>query len=91
MKTTHLKFECMDVCLDIPSARLSVSRWIYRRRYPIRIVSVTENTVLVELQAPDTGAHNRAVNALGRILQRQLDRREFVQSRLVPTMERAGA
>jgi hypothetical protein len=87
MKTTQFKFECTDVSLNIPSARLSVSRWIYRRRYPIRIVSITENAVIVELQAPDTGAHNRAVNALGRILQRQLDRREFVQSRLVPSFD----
>jgi hypothetical protein len=91
MRISEFKFKCTGIALDIPSARLSVSRWIYRRAYPIRIVSITENAVLVELQAPDTGEHNRAVNALGRILQRQIDRREFVQSRLVPTMERAGA
>jgi hypothetical protein len=87
MKTTQFKFECTDVCLDVPSARLSISRWIYRRRFPIRIISITPHAVIVELQAPDTGAHNRAVNALGRILQRQLDRREFVQSRLVPSFD----
>jgi hypothetical protein len=87
MKTSQFKFECTGIALDIPSARLSISRWIYRRAYPIRIVSITENAVIVELQAPDTGSHNRAVNALGRILQRQLDRREFVQSRLIPSFD----
>jgi hypothetical protein len=87
MKTTQFKFECMDVSLDIPSARLSVSRWIYRRRFPIQIISITLHAVIVELQAPTTAHHNRAANALGRILQRQLDRREFVQSRLVPSFD----
>lgn len=80
-----------DEPLDIPSARLAVSRWIRRRAYPIRIVSITETAVIVELQAPTTAHHNRAVNSLGRILQRQLDQRHAVQSRLVPSMERAGA
>ena len=84
MKTTQFKF-ATDEPLNIPSARLSVSRWIRRRAYPIKVLSITETAVLVELQAPTAAHHNRAVNALGRILQRQLDRRHCVQSRLVPS------
>jgi hypothetical protein len=48
-------------------------------------VSVTPYEVIVELDAPDNAYHNRAVNALGKILSRQLDRRHFVQSRLRTT------
>ena len=87
MKITTFKFETRTELLDIPSASLSVRRWIRRRAYPIRIVGITSTSVLVELQAPTNAHHNRAVNALGNILQRQLDRRHWVQSRLVPTFE----
>lgn len=86
MRTTQFKFETRTEPLNIPSARLSVSRWIGRRAYPIRLISITERTVIVELEAPTNAHHNRAVNSLGKILQRQLDRRHFVQSRLVPTL-----
>jgi hypothetical protein len=88
MKTTTFKFETRTELLDIPSASLSVRRWISRRAYPIRIVGITSTSVLVELQAPSTTHHNRAVNALGKILQRQLDHRHFVlESRLTPSFE----
>lgn len=74
-----------DEALDVPSATLSTSRWMKRRAYPIQLVSVTPYEVVVELDAPNNAHHNRAVNALGRILQRQLDRRYALQSRLTPT------
>jgi hypothetical protein len=88
MKITTFKFETRTELLDIPSASLSVRRWIRRRAYPIRLVGITSTSVLVELQAPSTAHHNRAVNALGEILSRQLDRRHFVlESRLTPSFE----
>ena len=74
-----------DEALDVPSATLSTSRWMKRRAYPIQLVSVTPYEVVVELDAPNNAYHNRAVNSLGRILQRQLDRRYSVQSQLRPT------
>lgn len=69
--TTNIDGESFDV----PSATLSTTRWARRRSFPIRIVSVTERSVSVELGAPTTGHHNRAVNSLGNILTRQLERR----------------
>jgi hypothetical protein len=74
-----------DEPLDVPSATLSTSRWMKRRAYPIQLVSVTPYEVIVELDAPDNAHHNRAVNALGKILSRQLDRLHSVQSRLRTT------
>lgn len=86
MKAYTFKFiACPSTPLHIASARLSVSRWINRRAYPIRIIHITDREVLVELQAPTNAHHNRAVDALGKILQRQLDRRYALQSRLVPS------
>ena len=74
-----------DEPLDIPSATLSTKRWMSRRKYPIEIKSVTPYELVIELDAPSNAHHNRAVDALGRILQRQLDRRHGLQSRLSPT------
>lgn len=91
MKTTTFRFESRDEALHIPSATLSTIRWARRRSFPIRIVSVTEHEVLVELDAPTTAHHNRAVNSLGKILQRQLDRRHWVQSYLTPSYAVATA
>ena len=84
MKTKQFTFTTNEP-LDIPSATLSTSRWMKRRAYPIKLVSVTQHKVIVELDAPSNAHHNRAVNALGGILQRQLDRRYSVHSRLTPT------
>jgi len=77
MKTTTWKYttNIEGEAFDIPSATLSTTRWARRRSFPIRIVSVTERCVSVELDAPTTGHHNRAVNSLGKILTRQLERR----------------
>jgi hypothetical protein len=91
MKITTFKFNIESddgVGFDIPSATLSTTRWARRRSFPIRVASVTTRSVCVELEAPSTAHHNRAVNALGRILSRQLDRRHFVlESRLTPSFE----
>jgi len=92
MKITTFKFNIESddgIGFHIPSATLSATRWARRRSFPIRVTSVTPRSVCVELEAPSNALHNRAVNALGKILSRQLDRRHFVlESRLVSTHEK---
>jgi hypothetical protein len=71
--------------LDIPTALPLVRNWIKRRKFPIRIVEITPCHVIVDLDSSGTLEHNRAVNALARILSNHLDQRHFVESRLNPT------
>ena len=77
MRTTTWKYttNIEDESFDVPSATLSTTRWARRRSFPIRIISITPRSVMVELNAPTTGHHNRAVTSLAKILDRQLDRR----------------
>lgn len=79
MKTCTWKYttNIEDESFDIPSATLSTTRWARRRSFPIRIVSITERSVSVELDAPTTGHHNRAVTSLAKILDRQLNHRKW--------------
>ena len=71
--------------LEIHAAFAATQQWAKRRPFPVRIVDISPHRVSVELQAADNGQHNRAVDSLGRILQKQLDRLHSVQSRLVHT------
>jgi hypothetical protein len=71
--------------LELHAAFAVTQRWARRRPFPVRIVSVSPHRVSVELQAADNGQHNRAVDSLGRILEKQLDRLHFLQSSLVHT------
>ena len=73
-----------DELMTISTARRAVQQWAKRRAFPIVIVEITETAVVVQLAAPDAGTHNRSVNALARILQRQLDAKHWLVSRLVP-------
>ena len=73
-----------DELMIISTARRAVRQWAKRRAFPTVIVEITETAVIVQLAAPDTGIHNRSVNALARILQRQLDEQHALVSRLVP-------
>ena len=75
-----------DELLSISTARRAVQQWAKRRAFPIVIVDITMLTVVVQLAAPDTGTHNRSVNALARILQRQLDKQHALISRLRSTL-----
>jgi hypothetical protein len=63
-----------DKPLHVSSARKSAMRWANRRKFGIVVQEVTPHKVLVSTYAPDTKTHNRAVNALARILDAQLDR-----------------
>jgi hypothetical protein len=72
--------------MDVASATKAVRGWMLRRSFPTKLVLASEFKIVVELQAPHNGIHNRSVNSLGRILQRQLDRKLNVESRLVPTL-----
>jgi predicted Zn-dependent protease len=74
-----------DELMTISTARRAVQQWAKRRAFPIVIVEITQTAAIVQLAAPDAGTHNRSVNALARILQRQLDRQHALVSRLVPT------
>lgn len=74
-----------DTPIHVPITARLVLKWMYRRSYPIRILSVTTREVVVELDAPSNAEHNRAVNSLARIVQRRLDRHHNVLSRLTPT------
>jgi hypothetical protein len=74
-----------DEALTVSEAHRAVQQWAKRRTFPIVISTITETTVIVQLAAPDNGVHNRSVNALARILQRQLDSKHALVSRLVPT------
>lgn len=73
-----------DIPLDLCAATKSIRSWMLRRAFPTRLVHATEYKIVVELQAPHNGIHNRSVNSLGRILQRQLDKQHCFESRLVP-------
>ena len=75
-----------DEFLTISTARRAVQQWAKRRAFPIVIVDITTFTVVVQLAAPDTRTHNRSVNALARILQRQLDQQHALISRLRSTL-----
>jgi hypothetical protein len=76
-----------DTPMDVASAAKSIRGWMLRRTFPIKLLVVSEFKIVVELQAPHNGIHNRSVNSLGRILQRQLDKQHCFESRLVPTLE----
>lgn len=82
MKATQFKFET-DEPMNVSLAKMAVNQWERRRTFPIRVISITENSVIVELESPDSKGHNKSVNSLARILQRQLDLIHCVQSRLV--------
>ena len=71
--------------IHIPTASKLARQWAKRRTFPIRIVEVTTRHVMIELDAPDNGVHNRAVQSLARILSRHLDETHSVESRLNPT------
>jgi hypothetical protein len=71
--------------IHVPTALKLSRQWAKRRPFPIRIVEVTTRFVFVEIDAPDNGVHNRAVQSLARILSRHLDETHFVESRLNPT------
>jgi len=71
--------------LHVPTALPLVRNWIKRRAFPIHIVEITPCHVIVDLDVTGTLEHNRAVNALARILSRHLDKLHSVESRLVPT------
>ena len=73
-----------DELMTISTARRAVQQWAKRRAFPIVIAEITPHAVIVQLAAPDAGTHNRSVNALARILQRQLDEQHALVSRLVP-------
>jgi hypothetical protein len=79
------KFITDEETLPVTEARRAVQQWAKRRAFPIVIVEITEKIVNVQLAAPDNGEHNRSVNSLARILQRQLDLKHALVSRLVPT------
>jgi hypothetical protein len=72
-----------DEPINTSTARRAVHQWAKRRAFPIAIVEITRTAVIVALAAPDNGIHNRSVNALARILQRQLDKQHALVSRLV--------
>ena len=72
--------------LTVSEAHRAVQQWAARRTFPIDILLVTETTVIVQLAAPDNGVHNRSVNSLARILQRQLDTKHALVSRLNSTL-----
>jgi len=74
-----------DEKLAIVNARRAVQQWVKRRAFPIEIIEITPTAVVVALAAPNKGIHNRSVDALARILQRQLDQQHALVSRLVPT------
>ena len=75
-----------DTPMDVVSATKAIRGWMLRRAFPTKLLVASEFRIVVALQAPHNGIHNRSVNSLGRILQRQLDRQHFVESRLVPTL-----
>jgi hypothetical protein len=62
-----------DESFNIDNTTRAVKQWAKRRDFPIEIVEISEKIVNVQLAAPDCGAHNRSVNSLSRILQRQLN------------------
>lgn len=70
----HFEFNTPDQPLHVQSATLSIERWAYRRNFEIVIEEISPHKVRVCTYAPDTRAHNRAVNSLARMLQDQLDR-----------------
>ena len=72
-----------DEPMTINTARRAVQQWAKRRAFPIVIVEITPHAVIVQLAAPDAGIHNRSVDALARILQRQLVEQHALVSRLV--------
>ena len=74
-----------DTPIHVPTTARLVSGWMRRRPYPIRVLELTTREVMVELDAPSTAEHNRAVNSLARIVQRQLDKTHSVQSKLTPS------
>jgi len=74
-----------DTPIHVPITTRLVLKWMKRRSYPIRMLSVTSREVVVELDAPSNAEHNRAVNSLGRIVQRRLDRHHNVVSKLSPS------
>jgi hypothetical protein len=83
MKTTTFKYQTNidGEAFDIHAATIATTAWLRRRKFPIRITSVTERAVSVELQAPTNAHHNRSVDALGKILTRQLERQSFEKER----------
>jgi hypothetical protein len=76
-----------DTPMDVASAAKAVRGWMRRRTFPTKLTAASEFKIVVELHAPHNGIHNRSVNSLGRILQRQLDKTHCFESRLVPTLE----
>jgi len=76
-----------DTPIHVPIMSRLISRWMKRRPYCIRVLELTSREVLVELDAPSTAEHNRAVQSLARIVQRRLDRTYYVESKLTPTYE----
>jgi hypothetical protein len=92
MKITTFTFTTESSApLDLPRAIKATKRWIRRRTFPIRILDATPYMIVVALEVPHNGIHNRAVNSLGRILQRQLDHHyRCGGSRLVPTLTPAN-
>jgi hypothetical protein len=74
---TNVKEESFDVL----AATKATATWARRRNFPIRITAVTERTVSVELQAPTNSHHNRSVDALGKILTKQLERQSWERER----------
>jgi hypothetical protein len=74
MKPTQYTFDASATPLNPSAARKAAMQWANRRNYPIALLECTTNVVRVELEAPTVREHNRAVNSLGRILIRLLNR-----------------
>jgi hypothetical protein len=72
-----------DIPLDLCAATKSIRGWMLRREFPTRLVQATEYKIVVALNAPHNGIHNRSVSSLGHILQKQLDHLHSVQSCLI--------
>jgi len=71
---TTFKYES-DCDLPTDTAEL-VRRWSRRRSYPITY-RCGSRAVTIDIAAPDTGEHNRAVNSLARIIDRAIARAEW--------------
>jgi hypothetical protein len=63
-----------DIPLNISTARKLVTAWKKRRAFPIEILSVNSLHVVVSIDATSK-VHNKSVQSLANILQRDLDKR----------------
>jgi hypothetical protein len=69
MKHYKYTLDNPDISLPHPETSLRVRQWANRRDYPISFV-IYDHEVSVVIDAPDTREHNKAVNALARIIDR---------------------